>query len=128
MINHNKDKITGVYTEGFDAVREGRNLIFGSGKIVFTHGVENEVFNFESFGFEITGDDEFDTVYTVYLCEDRSVEVTRHEMMPDTIPMYSGDKDLLHILSDITIKPNGEEFITVRLLEEKVVETTSEEV
>lgn len=112
------DKIIGAYTEGFEVAVDNSTVTFNGGKIAFTEN--NEIFEFEAFGFDIVPDNELPVIYNIFLCGDNTVAVTRHELAVDVLPVYEGDKELLHLLGVIEIMPNQEEVITLRLLEEIV--------
>jgi hypothetical protein len=112
MINVITSEIQGAYTNGFGVSTEGLAVVFEKGSITFTRdanedgvisATELERYSFPSFTFEIVPDAELPVLYDIYLCGDNSIEVERHEMLPDTIPYYTGSKDLLHLLGTIEV-------------------------
>lgn len=121
MINTIYAKIASAQTEGFNLTSNGLSIEIQGGSITFFGKDEPEIFTFEGFTFDVVPDDELPTLYDIFLCGDNTVLVNRTELLPDTIPSYSGEKELLHLLVTFNVPPSTVTLegvqINVRLLE-----------
>jgi hypothetical protein len=129
MINVVTSDIVGAYTKGFGVKAEAFSVVFEKGSITFVQdkdrdGVisasELERYTFPSFMFDVVPDPELDVLYDIYLCGDSSIAVERIELLPEIIPFYTGDKELLHQLGSVIVpagaSTSDELKIEVRLL------------